>query len=96
MGAHALKERLLAHDGVEFWQKAVLFHLAHTLALLWLSGRPRVALGPFLAFAAGIVLFSGSLYLYALTRTGWLVAFTPFGGTAFMVGWLWLAICPRE
>jgi uncharacterized membrane protein YgdD (TMEM256/DUF423 family) len=43
-------------------------------------------------FLAGIVVFSGSLYLLALTGERWLGAVTPFGGMAFLTGWLALAI----
>jgi uncharacterized membrane protein YgdD (TMEM256/DUF423 family) len=43
-------------------------------------------------FVAGIVLFSGSLYLLALTGITWLGAITPFGGVAFLLGWLGLAV----
>lgn len=44
------------------------------------------------SFAMGILLFSGSLYLLALTNTKWLGAIAPIGGTAFILGWLALAI----
>jgi uncharacterized membrane protein YgdD (TMEM256/DUF423 family) len=43
------------------------------------------------AFIAGIVIFSGSLYLLVLTDTGWLGAITPIGGVAFIIGWILLA-----
>jgi uncharacterized membrane protein YgdD (TMEM256/DUF423 family) len=43
-------------------------------------------------FVAGIVIFSGSLYVLALTGTKWLGAVTPFGGVAFLTGWLCLAV----
>ena len=43
---------------------------------------------PHWAFGLGILLFSGSLYLLALTGTRWLGAITPIGGTAFLIGWL--------
>jgi uncharacterized membrane protein YgdD (TMEM256/DUF423 family) len=43
-------------------------------------------------FAIGMVIFSGSLYLLALTGRGWLGAVTPFGGAAFLAGWLTLAL----
>jgi uncharacterized membrane protein YgdD (TMEM256/DUF423 family) len=44
------------------------------------------------AFAAGIILFSGSLYLLVLTDTRWLGAVTPLGGVALLVGWAALAL----
>ena len=44
-----------------------------------------------LLFVAGIVLFSGSLYVLVLTDTPWLGTVTPFGGMAFVAGWALLA-----
>ena len=43
------------------------------------------------AFAAGVLVFSGSLYVLVLTGRGWLGAITPIGGTALIVGWIALA-----
>jgi uncharacterized membrane protein YgdD (TMEM256/DUF423 family) len=45
--------------------------------------------------AAGILLFSGSLYAMALTNVRWLGAITPLGGLCFLAGWAWLVISPR-
>jgi uncharacterized membrane protein YgdD (TMEM256/DUF423 family) len=58
-----------------------------------LATRPSLQRGPWLAFLIGIVLFSGSLYVLAVTNVRWLVAITPFGGVSFLVGWSWLLIC---
>lgn len=91
-GAHALKDVFNAHAR-EMWQTAVHYHMFHALALL-LAGllqlaRPQVAMRwPGWCFTAGIILFSGSLYLLALTGKSWLGAVTPFGGLAFLMGWL--------
>ena len=52
---------------------------------------PRPVQGLFLA---GIVLFSGSLYLMAVTNARWLGAITPLGGLCFLAGWAWLVIAP--
>jgi uncharacterized membrane protein YgdD (TMEM256/DUF423 family) len=71
-------------------------HLFHTVALLvvaWAATRwpaAAVTLAGWL-FAAGIVLFSGSLYALAVTGQRWLGAITPLGGLAFLAGWLALA-----
>ncbi len=46
------------------------------------------------SFIGGTVLFSGSLYLLALTNRGWLGVVTPIGGLCFLAGWLWLIIRP--
>ena len=45
--------------------------------------------------AAGILLFSGSLYTMAITNVRWLGAITPLGGLCFLAGWAWLVIAPR-
>jgi uncharacterized membrane protein YgdD (TMEM256/DUF423 family) len=91
-GAHALKGRLTS-DMTSVWQTAVQYHAWHALALfalglLMLHFPERAGLG--LAgwlFVAGILLFSGSLYVLALTGVRGLGAVTPFGGVAFLAGW---------
>ena len=93
-GAHGLNQLLDKNHTLQIWEKAVLYHFIHTVMLFLLSGRPRLALGPWFAFLIGIVLFSGSLYVLALTNIKWLGAITPLGGISFLVGWLWLAIKP--
>lgn len=91
-GAHALKARL-APDMAAVWQTAVLYHGWHALALvgagLFLMPRPdaaAIAVAAWL-FLAGVVLFSGSLYVLALTGVRGFGAVTPFGGVAFLAGW---------
>jgi uncharacterized membrane protein YgdD (TMEM256/DUF423 family) len=93
-GAHALKPVLARNDTAALWDKAVLYHFVHAVMLFILAGHSPRPSGPWCSFLAGILLFSGSLYLYALTKIGWLPAFTPFGGISFIVGWLWLVIVP--
>ena len=93
-GAHGLKEVLARNETATIWEKAVFYHLVHAVMLFILGGRAPLQLGPWLGFLVGIVLFSGSLYLLALTKINWLGAITPFGGLSFLVGWLWLAITP--
>ena len=95
-GAHALKEAIPA-DRLEVFKTAVLYQLVHALALLavglWESRTPRRAFAVAgWAFVAGIVLFSGSLYALALSGVKALGAITPFGGVAFLVGWVALAV----
>ena len=93
-GAHALKGTLQANATTEVWKTAVLYHFVHAIALLVLAALPaasRVASG---LFVGGIVLFSGSLYLLALTNIKWLGAITPLGGLCFLTGWVCLAIWP--
>jgi uncharacterized membrane protein YgdD (TMEM256/DUF423 family) len=93
-GAHALKPVLMRNETAALWDKAVLYHLVHAVMLFILAGHSPRFIGPWCSFLAGVLLFSGSLYLYALTKVGWLPVFTPFGGVSFIVGWLWLAIVP--
>ena len=50
--------------------------------------------GVFYLLLAGIVIFSGSLYVLAVTNIHWLGAITPIGGLCFLAGWAWLAISP--
>jgi uncharacterized membrane protein YgdD (TMEM256/DUF423 family) len=87
-GAHLLKARLESLGTTSVWQTAVLYHLVHAVALLALAlGRPVQRWVPSL-FAAGIVIFSGSLYVLALTNIKVLGAITPLGGLCFLAGWL--------
>ncbi len=99
-GAHGLEGRLPAAH-LAWWDKAVDYHALHALALLAvgllaLRAPSRAAAAAGWAFAVGILLFSGSLYLLALTGTRWLGAVTPFGGTAFLIGWGALALAARR
>jgi uncharacterized membrane protein YgdD (TMEM256/DUF423 family) len=91
-GAHSLKPLLQTHQTLEIWEKAVMYHALHTLALLGLAAQPGIAMGVVVSFLCGIVLFSGSLYLLALTNLRWLGAITPLGGVSFLVGWAWLFV----
>jgi uncharacterized membrane protein YgdD (TMEM256/DUF423 family) len=95
-GAHGLEGRLTA-QAMGWWHKAVAYQGLHALALLTcgllgLHTRHAALSVAGWAFAAGILLFSGSLYLLALSGERWLGAVTPFGGTAFLVGWGALAV----
>ena len=96
-GAHALRAKL-APDVLAIWNTAVQYHFWHALALLAI-GIVAIHLPASGALkwsgwlmVAGIVVFSGSLYVLALTDARWLGAITPLGGTAFIVGWVLLAI----
>ena len=88
-GAHALKNLLEERGTLEIWQTAVLYHLLHSVAALWAVERSRVVLG---FWAAGVVLFSGSLYVLSVTGARWLGAITPFGGVFLLAGWAALAL----
>jgi len=90
-GAHGLKG-LLGHNGTtEIWEKAVFYHFIHTVVLLVLAQKQPVARGAFWLFFIGILIFSGSLYVLAVTNVLWLGAITPIGGLSLLAGWgaLW-------
>ncbi|HEX3430910.1 MAG TPA: DUF423 domain-containing protein [Rhizomicrobium sp.] len=87
-GAHGLQSRLDAH-ALQTFETAARYQMYHALAIGLASLAPR---GPAttlacVLFLAGIVLFSGSLYLLALTGTRLFGFITPFGGVAFLAGW---------
>ena len=89
-GAHGLKPLLTKYNTVDTWDTAVLYQMFHTLALLVLAFRPTVNTGAAIGFLIGICVFSGSLYVLALTNLRWLGAITPLGGLAFLIGWVLL------
>jgi len=90
-GAHGLKDLLARQGTAAIWEKAVLYHFIHALMLFILAGRSPFHPGPWFSFLIGIVVFSGSLYLLALTNLRWLGAITPIGGLAFIAAWFLLA-----
>jgi uncharacterized membrane protein YgdD (TMEM256/DUF423 family) len=95
-GAHGLKGRI-ADDLLANYLTGVLYHLVHAVALLsvaLIAGRVRSSLAVACGWlmVAGICIFSGSLYVMAMTDQRWLGMITPFGGVSFIVAWLLLAI----
>jgi len=96
-GAHALKARFEMTGMLDVWNKAVLYHFLHAIALLALALSGAGNRAVYLLLLAGIVLFSGSLYAMALIPQSrdWLGAITPLGGLCFLAGWAWLAIAPK-
>ena len=93
-GAHSLKN-ILDEYGKSIYEKAVLYQMFHTVALFLvgilyhLFKETRFFLAGW-GFLIGIVLFSGSLYVLAITNMKWLGVITPFGGVAFLFRWFWL------
>jgi len=93
-GAHGLRGAGLSARSLELWDTAVDYQMAHALAVLLaaaLAGRGIAARAAARAAGlclAGIAVFSGSLYLLALTGTRWLGAVTPLGGVCFLAGWV--------
>jgi len=94
-GAHALRGRL-SPEMLAVFQTGVQYHVYHALALILVSAIMGRMSGWLIqtagwCFVAGIVLFSGSLYLLAATGVTILGAITPIGGLAFLIGWACLA-----
>ncbi len=96
-GAHGLKGRLDDYS-MGVYEKAVLYHFFHALGLLIVSILPRLgaisqSAGTWICslLLAGILLFSGSLYVLALSGIRALGAVTPLGGLAFLAAWFLLA-----
>jgi uncharacterized membrane protein YgdD (TMEM256/DUF423 family) len=93
--AHGLKSRL-APDLLAVFETGARYQLVHAVALLVVGvlatrvPHPAVAAAGWL-FIVGVVVFSGSLYLLAVTGVRWLGAITPIGGVALIAGWLALA-----
>jgi len=86
-GAHGLKE-LFAQNGMAgVWEKAVFYHFIHAVMLFVLAERKPFPAVAWWSFLIGIIFFSGSLYLLAVTNVLWLGAVTPVGGVSFLVGW---------
>ncbi len=96
-GAHGLKDRL-DEEMLDVYKTGVQYHMYHALGLLavaLVADKLRSASAVKWAgrlLLAGIVLFSGSLYVLALTDLKWLGAITPLGGVAFLAGWATLAV----
>ena len=90
-GAHALRGRI-DDAALQIWHTAVEYQMWHALALLCVSGMQLCAIRArracAIAFVAGIVLFSGSLYALALGAPHWIGMLTPAGGVALIAGWI--------
>jgi uncharacterized membrane protein YgdD (TMEM256/DUF423 family) len=87
-GAHGLHDLLEKNARLATWDTAVLYHITHGIVLLLIA-----ALEPFRRVAwwlmlAGVLVFSGTLYVLALTNVKWLGAITPLGGVGLLAGWL--------
>ncbi|MCO8124425.1 DUF423 domain-containing protein [Stieleria sp. TO1_6] len=104
-GAHLLPDFLAGQSSDPLWmakrlaqfETAAKYHLIHAVALLALAAaqgaRPVWQRRAGILFCAGIILFSGSLYLLVLTDTPWLGAVTPLGGLSWIVAWSLLLCC---
>ena len=89
-GAHGLEGKL-SEKLMGTWEKAVQYQMFHTIAI-FATGilALKTGLGNYVTagwfFFAGIIIFSGSLYLYSLTETKTFAMITPVGGVAFLIG----------
>lgn len=96
-GAHALRDSVAPTD-MATYQTGALYHLVHAVALFGAAllardpSAAKLASWAGYAFFAGTVIFSGSLYVLAITGQKWLGAVTPIGGTLFIAGWALVAI----
>ena len=98
-GAHGLQGRLDAYS-LSVYEKGVFYHFIHALGMLAVPLLLRANLISRAAanwtgwlLLSGIVLFSGSLYILAITGVRTLGAITPFGGVSFIAAWVTLAVC---
>ena len=99
-GAHGLRGRV-SPEMMQVYQTGVFYHLVHALGLFVVdSAAQRKTAGAIrvagLALSGGIVIFSGSLYLLAVTGVKWLGAVTPIGGLLFLTGWAVLLLGPSQ
>src|SRR5699024_10918377 len=90
-GAHGL-EGTISDEAMSIWAKAVQSQMLHTVALLaagflCMKVKRRTLNWAGWLFFIGIILFSGSLYTYALTDITFFALITPFGGVSFLIGW---------
>lgn len=95
-GAHALKGRL-SPESLDIYKTAVFYQFMHAIGIFVVSftvagtsGSSRALTLAGASFTIGILVFSGSLYMLALTGIRWLGMFTPVGGLAFILGWAFL------
>lgn len=90
-GAHALRERI-GPESLQIWHTGVEYQMAHALALILIGvlsahvPDPRVKTSGWLLYF-GVLIFSGSLYILAVSGIRWLGAITPLGGACFLAGW---------
>jgi uncharacterized membrane protein YgdD (TMEM256/DUF423 family) len=101
-GAHALKS-IIGEAQLQTWKTASTYHFYHALGLIGLGiWAERQSLTKYISaagmlFIGGILLFSGSLYLLAVTQVRWLGIITPLGGVLFLAGWIsWMLALYRN
>ena len=95
-GSHALKAKLDTYS-MEVYKTAVMYHLIHALGIFIVANLASLINDQKVQWAgiclvAGIILFSGSLYLLAITGQKWLGVLTPLGGLSFLTAWILIAL----
>ena len=90
-GAHGLHDVLEKNGRLATWETAVLYHLTPAVVLLMIAALRPLRKAAWWLMLAGIGIFSGTLYVLALTNVKWLGAITPIGGVCLLAGWLALA-----
>lgn len=100
-GAHGLEKHLDA-EHLDIWHTAAQYHMYHALAMLAFAGgalpgiASRAGAWACRLWLVGIIIFSGSLYVLAVTGISWLGAITPFGGLAMIAGWVLAAVAATK
>ncbi len=100
-GAHGLK-KVLTDELLDIFETGVRYHFYHAIGLLLIGflaqQLPNSSLLQWSGWLmiGGILIFSGSLYLLAITGTRWLGAITPMGGLCFIASWILLAFAIWE
>jgi uncharacterized membrane protein YgdD (TMEM256/DUF423 family) len=97
-GAHGLKDKLDAHY-LDIWKTGVTYQMFHAIGILIIglliskvaAASPQFTWSGWLMLA-GIIFFSGSLYVLSLTKIGILGAITPIGGVCFLAAWILMVI----
>ncbi|MBV7505136.1 DUF423 domain-containing protein [Bacillus sp. sid0103] len=97
-GAHGLKDKLDAHY-LDIWKTGVTYQMFHAIGILVVgllidkvaAASPQFTWSGWLMLA-GIILFSGSLYVLSLTKIGILGAITPIGGVCFLAAWILMIV----
>jgi len=95
-GAHGFHDLLEKNGRLATWETAVLYHLSHAVVLLLVAALLPFRRAAWWLMFAGVFIFSGTLYVLALTNIKWLGAITPFGGVSLLAGWLALALARAD
>ena len=100
-GAHSLSSFLIENNREDTFEIAVRYHFYHTIALLVVSvllqnNSSKHLHRAAILFSIGILVFSGSLYILALSNFTFLGAITPLGGLCFMTAWISMFFFAKE